>query len=120
MSPDRDLPEGVRSVADALGVIGRDLGLANPSVLARLHAAWPELVGPALAGHTEPRSLRDGVLTVAVDAVGWATQLRYLESELLRRAEEVIGEPVGNAVRVTQSGPEPPGAPGENGTRLVR
>jgi predicted nucleic acid-binding Zn ribbon protein len=100
-------------VADALGVIGRDLGLANPSLLARLHAAWPELVGPALAAHAEPRSLRDGVLTVAVDAPGWATQLRYLEAELLRRAEEVVGEPVANAVRVTQSGQEPPGLPGK-------
>jgi len=110
---DRDLPDGVRPVSDALGVIGRDLGLANPSILARLHAAWPDLVGPALAVHAEPRTLRDGVLTVAVDAAGWATQLRYLEAELLRRAEEVLGEPVANAVRVTQSGQEPPGLPGK-------
>jgi len=111
MTPDRDLPEGVRPVSDALGVIGRELGLAHPSLLARLHAVWPDLVGPALAVHAEPRGLRDGVLTVAVDAAGWATQLRYLEAELLRRAEEVLGEPVANAVRVTQSGPEPSGLP---------
>jgi predicted nucleic acid-binding Zn ribbon protein len=52
---------------------------------------WPELVGEGIAEHTRPRALRDGTLWVAVDDPAWATQLRWLEADLLARLGEVVG-----------------------------
>jgi predicted nucleic acid-binding Zn ribbon protein len=49
------------------------------------------MVGESVAQHSRPRSLRDGVLVVAVDEPAWATQLRWLEADLLTRLREVLG-----------------------------
>jgi predicted nucleic acid-binding Zn ribbon protein len=62
------------------------------STLSRVFASWPELVGEAVAAHARPRSLRAGTLVVAVDEPAWATQLRWLEADLVGRLTEVLGE----------------------------
>jgi hypothetical protein len=38
--------------------------------------------------------LVDGALRVAVDDPGWATELRYLGADVVRRLDEVVGEGV--------------------------
>ena len=66
---------------------------AAPSArsLAGVFAAWDEAVGPQIAAHARPASLNDGRLVVDVDQPTWATQLRYLESDLLARLRDVAG-----------------------------
>jgi predicted nucleic acid-binding Zn ribbon protein len=71
-------------VGEALAAVGQELGLPASAALTAVVQGWDELVGPALAAHTTVRSLRGGVLTVAVDGGGWATQLRYLEADVLQ------------------------------------
>ena len=44
---------------------------------------WADIVGDQLASQAYPLALRDGVLTLAVHDPAWATQLRFLEAELL-------------------------------------
>jgi predicted nucleic acid-binding Zn ribbon protein len=61
------------------------------STLSTVFASWPDMVGESVAQHSRPRSLRDGVLVVAVDEPAWATQLRWLEADLLARLEAVLG-----------------------------
>jgi predicted nucleic acid-binding Zn ribbon protein len=78
-------------LSDALREVGRELGMPEPDALARLLDAWPEVVGPALAGHARVRSIRDGVLTVAVDEPAWATELRYVADDLAQRVSERAG-----------------------------
>jgi predicted nucleic acid-binding Zn ribbon protein len=63
----------------------------GPAAMRGIGARWSELVGPTVAAHAEPCRLRDGVLTVGVRQPGWATQLRYLEPELLERCRVVLG-----------------------------
>ena len=60
-------------------------------MLAAVFAHWEQLVGPEIAAHAEPRSLRAGVLLLAVDQSGWATQLRYLAPDLLGRLRLATG-----------------------------
>ncbi|MBV8952325.1 MAG: DUF721 domain-containing protein [Actinobacteria bacterium] len=79
-------PEPPRRLGDVLGEVVRKLGLPDPTALDALARAWPTLAGAAIGAHSAPRSLRDGVLTIAVDSPAWATQLRYLEVELVNRA----------------------------------
>jgi predicted nucleic acid-binding Zn ribbon protein len=75
-----------------MAAVGEELGIGDPRSVGRLENAWVELVGPAIAEHAHVRSLRRGVLTIAVDAAPWATQLRYLETEIVGRAAGLLGE----------------------------
>jgi predicted nucleic acid-binding Zn ribbon protein len=89
---------------DALRAVGRDLGVPEPDVLARVVALWDELVGPAIVQHARVRSVRGGVCTVAVAAPAWATQLRYLERELVARVERCLGPGIVTSVKVVIGG----------------
>jgi hypothetical protein len=87
----RDEPVSLR---DAVASVGREIGLPDPGALTTLVGAWPDIVGAAVAQHAHVRSVRDGVCTVIVDAPAWATQLRYLESEVVARAAQRCGSGV--------------------------
>ena len=72
-----------RPVGDALARISRELGTPEPSQLERIRDSWAELVGDALAAHSTPLHLRDGVLRITVDDPAWAGQFRYLSDGLV-------------------------------------
>jgi predicted nucleic acid-binding Zn ribbon protein len=96
------------SVGDAAALVGAELGLADPVVFSRVVAMWPELVGETLAARSRVRGVRDGVLEVAVDSPAWATELRYLESELVARASRQVGDGVVRSIHVVVRPPDPP------------
>jgi predicted nucleic acid-binding Zn ribbon protein len=81
-----------------------------------LFARWPELVGPEVAAHVRPETLRDGELTVRTDTTAWATQLRLLQRQLLGRIADGIGPGLVRRLRVLA-----PDAPSwRHGPRTVR
>jgi len=87
-------------VAEALTQLGAELGMGDPLQLAAIQRGWTELVGPAVASHARVRSLRDGVLDIAVDAPPWATELRYQAATVRTRAGALLGPDVVREVRV--------------------
>jgi predicted nucleic acid-binding Zn ribbon protein len=87
-------------VGDALAQIGEELGLADPKAVSAITAGWAEVVGGAIADHARIRSLRGTVLTVGVESGPWATELRYLEREVLARIDEIVGPGVVTEMRV--------------------
>jgi predicted nucleic acid-binding Zn ribbon protein len=93
------------SVTDSLAAVSAELGLPDPSSFGALAEQWEDIVGPGVAPHARVRSLRGGVLTIAVDAPPWATELRYLEDTLRERVNDVTG---GDAVRVVRVVVDPP------------
>lgn len=97
--------DGPTPLGDALRAVGAELGLPDPELVDSLGAHWAEVVGATVAAHARPRSLRDGVLTIAVDAPPWATQLRYLEQQIRARLREISGQDSITTVRVVV---EPP------------
>jgi predicted nucleic acid-binding Zn ribbon protein len=80
-----------RPLKESLDRVARDLGVPNVEVLTGVFSHWSDIVGASVAAHARPVSLRDGTLHVVVDQPGWATQLRYLASEIVTRCEEVLG-----------------------------
>ena len=96
------------SLSESLASVGRDLGLPDPNELTAVLDAWPELVGIDVARHAHVRSLRDGVLLVAVDEPAFATQLRYLETAVRDGAARVAGRPVVRSLRVVVKAPGKP------------
>jgi hypothetical protein len=101
-------------IGEAIAAVGEELGVGDPRTVGRLERAWPELVGPAIAEHARIRSLRRGVLTIAVDAAPWATQLRYLESEIVERAATLLGSATVTGARIVV---EPPSGEASRGRR---
>lgn len=92
-----DLPQPIGKTLDR---VARRFGAPRASALAAVFDRWEEAVGAAMAAHARPLSLRNGTLVVAVDEPGWATQLRYLSADLVRRLAEVAGDGVVTAVDV--------------------
>ena len=87
-------------LADALAAVGSELGLPPGNAHGDLDAHWHEVVGDDVAAHARLVSVRDGVLTVAVDDPIWATQLRYLEPAVVTRATALLGPVVVARVKV--------------------
>lgn len=96
------------------GATGR-LGIPSPEATGRVWSAWKDIVGPAVAAHAEPTSLRDGVLRVRADSPAWATEIGYLAEDIRSRANAVTGRALVAEVRVW-TGPRPAGGGGAGKT----
>lgn len=94
---DHDEPRRLR---DALAEVTSDLGMPEPDAFRALAGNWQEVVGDELARHCRLQSVRDGILRVSVDSSPRATQLRYLESDVVDRASAFVGPGVIRAVHV--------------------
>ncbi len=96
----RDDPSPLSAaISELVGEAGWELAVATGSVFGR----WAQIVGPDLAAHTSPVGLTDGELVVSADSTAWATQVRLLASQLLRRVNAELGD--GAVRRVHVRGP---------------
>jgi len=96
----RDDPAVLGAAIDGLiAETGWELAVATGSVFGR----WAQIVGTDLAAHTAPDGLVDGELTVTADSTAWATQLRLLAAELVRKLNAELGD--GAVRRVKVRGP---------------
>lgn len=68
-------------------------GLGSPPVdkLAALYDYWPQIAGEAIASVTELGALVDGRLSVLVPDGGWASQLRWMEANLMAEIDTLVG-----------------------------
>jgi predicted nucleic acid-binding Zn ribbon protein len=78
-------------VAESVERLTRSWGSASVGATRSLFGDWAEIVGPQVAAHATPRSVRNGVLVLSVGDPAWATQLRFLEAELLGRIARTTG-----------------------------
>lgn len=104
--PDRDAPP--RPLKDSLDRFARQLGASEAGPLATVFAHWDEVVGESVAAHARPLSLVRGVLRVAVDQPGWATQLKYLAPQLVERINEAAGAGLVERIEVRVEAPRTP------------
>ncbi len=77
----RDDPEKISSILENLSSTKDwQKGLAEGN----LFTNWSKIVGSDIAEHSEPITIFEGKLTIRAASTAWATQLRLLESELLK------------------------------------
>ena len=88
---DDDGPADLHAIGDSLDAVVRSLRGAGAKATAGVFGHWEDAVGPLVAAHARPAVLDGGRLVVEVDEPGWATQLRFLEHELLERLASVAG-----------------------------
>jgi predicted nucleic acid-binding Zn ribbon protein len=90
-------------LAAAIGGLLDDEGWTLAAATGSVFGRWAQIVGGELAGHTTPEKLTDGELTVAADSTAWATQLRLLSAQLIKRLNAELGD--GAVLRVRVVGP---------------
>jgi predicted nucleic acid-binding Zn ribbon protein len=88
------------SLTESLDAVIRSLKGDGASAVAGVFGHWEEAVGEAISAHAKPVLLDNGRLLVEVDQPGWATQLRYLEKELLDRLRPHLGGAEVHAIEV--------------------
>jgi predicted nucleic acid-binding Zn ribbon protein len=76
------------------------MGAPSASATRSIFADWADIVGEQFADHAWPHALRERVLIVAVADPAWATQLRFLEAELLGRIAAATGSDEVTAIEV--------------------
>jgi len=80
-------------------------GLGSTSVLARVIAVWPQIVGDRMNAHARPLRIDGSELVVAVDQPAWATELRMQNSRIISGLEIELNQPVINRLKVYVRGP---------------
>lgn len=103
-------------LTSTLGRLMRDQGWEVDVAVHGVMARWPSIVGPEMAGHCKPESYQDTELTVRTDSTAWATQVRLLAPDLVRRLNAELGD--GTVTRVKVEGPNAPSW--RKGPRTVR
>ena len=90
----------------AIGGLLDDQGWQQQAAIGSVFGRWAEIVGADLAAHTGPTAFADGELAVTADSTAWATQVRLLAPQLVRRLNAELGD--GTVRRVKVRGPAPP------------
>ena len=99
---DRDPQTLDASMARFVGDQGWETELRVHGVFAR----WGAIVGREVAAHVTPESYADGRLVVRTDSTAWATQMRLLAGDVVRRLNEVLGD--GTVTVIDVAGPRAP------------
>jgi predicted nucleic acid-binding Zn ribbon protein len=68
--------------------------------LAAVQLAWRDAVGEAIAAEAEPVAEQDGVLTIRCRSSTWAQELSLMETEVLRRLAEALGDSAPRGLKV--------------------
>jgi hypothetical protein len=92
--------------------VRRELGrFGTAGAMADLVRAWPGIVGEHVAANAWPARLaRDGTLHVSTSSSAWAFELGHLESEILPRLGQALGESAPGRLKFAP-GPLPEPAP---------
>jgi predicted nucleic acid-binding Zn ribbon protein len=77
------------------------------AALAWLSAAWPGIVGNALASRTRPIRCESGRLEIAAESKAWRKQLDEMKREFCARINQSWGGPLIREVKFTAEKPAP-------------
>ena len=90
-------PVHLRAVLEQLF---KDFGTPDITVVTSIIDQWEEIVGSDLAAKISAVAVSGSELIVRVDDPVWASQISWLESQLLDKITRLIGEEKITAIRV--------------------
>jgi len=83
----------LKSVNDILSLPEIQI-LLHQQPFPRLLKCWAEVVGSAIASHTQPLSIQRDVLRVATSSAAWAQNLTFERTRLLLKLNEKLPDPL--------------------------
>ena|SRR5665213_3009623 len=75
-------------------------GLESTSLLAKIAQIWPRIVGERMSSHALPSKIDGKELIVIVDHPAWATELRLMNSKIVKQLENELETPSINRLKV--------------------
>ena len=84
-----------RALQDSLERQGLVRRIREQEVLQR----WNELVGTAIANHSQPTRLRNGILWIEVRDATWRQELTMMRSGLVEKINQALGAAVVREIR---------------------
>ncbi len=114
MSPDKG-PADPTPLRGLLAASASRFGLDDALAAGTLFKRWGEMVGPDVASHAQPTSLRQGILRIRADSPVWAHEIGYLAEEIKTRANAALGRAAVTEVRVWNE----PGGSSSDGARTA-
>lgn len=94
-------PQGLGTVMEKM-IAAR--GWKEPVAVAGVLERWDELMGPNVAEHARPEKYEDSTVTVRCSSTAWATNLRMMTSEIIKKFDRELG--VGVVTQVVILGPQ--------------
>lgn len=95
-----------RAIGEVIGRLSKTRGWGTQVAVGSVLGRWDQIVGAENAAHCKPESFEDTVLVVRCDSTSWATQLRLLSHELLKRFDAELGPGIVTVIKVL--GPNAP------------
>lgn len=102
----REDPRDPQTLDSAIADLIAEGGWSEELRVHGVFARWGAIVGAEVAAHATPVSLADGRLEVRTTTTAWATQLKLLAPELLKRLNDVLGD--GTVLVIDVKGPNAP------------
>ena len=90
----------------SVGRIVQDQGWETDLKVHGVFARWEGLVGREVGSHVRPESFAEGRLVVRTDSTAWATQMKLLAPDVVRRLNDVLGHGTVQVIEVL--GPRAP------------
>ena len=90
-------PVHLRSILEH---ILKDFGTPDINSITSIVDQWEDIVGSELASKISAVAVKGSELIVRVDDPAWASQLTWLESQLLTKIEEILGAEKVSSIRV--------------------
>lgn len=69
----------------------RHLNAPSSDTVTSVFSDWETVAGELISKHTRPTKIVDGVLHLETDEPAWASEMRWMSEELLRRIQEHLG-----------------------------
>jgi predicted nucleic acid-binding Zn ribbon protein len=101
--PDERDPQTIDAT---LGKFVTDRGWETNLRVHGVFSRWSAIVGDEVSQHVTPEAYADGRLTVRADSTAWATQMKLLAADVVRRLNEVLGD--GTVLSLDIQGPHLP------------
>jgi predicted nucleic acid-binding Zn ribbon protein len=95
-----------QTIDTTLGRFVSDQGWETELRVHGVFSRWEAIVGREVAQHATPESFADGRLVVRTDSTAWATQMKLLAADVVRRLNEVLGDETVRVIDV--AGPRAP------------
>jgi hypothetical protein len=85
------MARGIDRFSTTLSRILKARGLEGRLHEYRIFASWDRTVGPAIARHARPRTLRGRKLALIVDSPAWMQQLTLMKPEIVEKLNRALG-----------------------------
>src|SRR5512147_470829 len=85
------MARGIDKLSTTLARILKARGLEGRLHEYRIFALWDRTVGPAIARHAQPRTLRGRKLALIVDSPAWMQQLTLMKPEIIEKLNRGLG-----------------------------